>query len=1247
MQIDLSRWSPAQQDAILSREGNLLVSAGAGSGKTSVLVERVVHAVVGPTALDINQLLIVTFTEAAAAEMRQRIALRLQHLYEAARLTGRDDLSRHLERQLMLLEQAHISTLHSFCLEIVRRNFLFLQRDPKWNLLDDESGRMMRTELVAALVESTLSRGDGAAYAQLISRYGGDVAQFVGLLLRIHNFTRSQVDPDGWLSEMAKAYRDAETQSLQEVLWHAAFSAWVQRAVGDALLAAGQGAKAAGGDDELSKYADNLLEMTALLESTKRALGESNWSSVAAHLQALSSLKSPRAKDVPAKQQVVDCRKRVIAILEPVFEVLSRGEPALLGDICNLAEDMERLSLLVSTFEHDYQERKRERGVLDFNDLEHLALAVLRDRKSGEWYRVSENYREVFVDEYQDTSPIQDAIVQSVAGIHANVFVVGDIKQSIYRFRMAEPQLFMDKYTSYSEHHKGRVIDLRDNYRSRDDVVNAVNFFFEQIFQTEFGGLHYDERNRMYAGAKYPENSNIDASLSLPVEFHLVERSVDYMEDENEEYGKVTAIEKEAQVIATRIRKWMGGDGKPPRQVWDATLGAYRAMAFRDVAILLRSARGRVAPMLAVLARNGIPAYGATSSGFYDALETKWVMAALRAIDNPRRDVDFTTLLRSPIAGFSDEDLALIRTHHNGRFYTAFQSVYRLEATEHGELRKRVRRFQQQFLKWRRLSRRAGVAEVLYRVLEDTGLLFYLQGMTNGDVRKANVELFIDKARAYDETSFDGVYGFVDRLRQLEEQNVDAGEARTLGEHEDVVRIMTIHHSKGLEFPVVFVADCGKIFYRPAQERSFLLHARLGLAAVFVDMQHRQRWRTVPLLAIEEADYREMLEEEARVLYVAVTRAREHLVIVASATNVEKRLAKVVDSWDPAVLSLPTSTLLAAHSYLDWLLPALLRHRDGQSLRAHADSAMPVVVREDAVFQHSSRFCVKLWNLPNTDKIQGPLDEVPVEVDLPSLRLRGELVESLIQDKPELSIDLPWRLNTLVGKETTPGKISATELRRIWNAKSAKEKQTGGKRWMTSASARHLLSVPEFATSASTPISGNVTGTAFHAVMQYIAFGADPNPEFINKALDELVTTAKIEPNQRSMVDVLQIITFLTSPIGRRLSQASTVLREQPYYSRIELDNGQFVVNQGVIDVVAKDDEGWFIVDYKTDKVRIEDVQQKALEYRAQVAAYVHALESSFHPQVNDVNIQAYIHFVLPGVSVAVESFDVKRIFAL
>lgn len=1241
------KWSSAQSQAIVTQNRNLVISAGAGSGKTAVLVERVLQLLEADATLHIEHFLVMTFTEAAAGEMRQRLADGLHaRMAEAQKRQASSELAR-LRREIEALWQAQISTIHSFCLDIVSRNALLLNLAPNFRLLDENERRVQLISIAERIVEQSLAgEASHAVREMMVQLRLTDVRHLVRVLLRLYELARSQVSPNEWLHQVAKAY-PANPDKLADTPLAVPFYAWIDENLEMADQYFTRAAEIAFHIEELEKYSAWLQEACARLQQAKTAVNAADIDAAADALYFWISGKSPSTRYKGSEaQQVKSLREAGNKIIKKIAAVVVRGESALLADVVQLSPHVDMLCQLTSDLLTESEAHKQAHGVLDFNDLEHLAFAVLKHPDAGEATRLQHVFRHVFVDEYQDTSPIQDALVDIVTQNQDNLFAVGDVKQSIYRFRMAEPGLFLRRYGAYQAGQGGLAIDLIENYRSQREIVSFINFTFAQLFREETTDFAYDDHARMVSAASYPRAATDDAAL---VEVHLMERSTrdDEVDDESSETNEqvdLSAIEREAQVVARRVNEMLAQDNV---QVWDKSLGLMRPIVPKDIAVLLRSGRGALNTVLDVLRARGIDATASTSTGFYDALEVKWLLAALRVIDNPQDDVAVVTFLRSPLCGWDENMLAAVRLVHRGSFWDALNKLRRQAGEELETLLPSVSKDALAALKsaanvvcervalWRVKSRRVGVCELLQQVVVDTECLQYFDGMTRGQARRANVAQLLKVARAYDErTGYAGLFGFVQQCEREDAADLDLGAATPTVE--DAVQVMTIHRSKGLEFPVVFVIDLGKQF-RLTQEDMYL-NRTYGVGIVAYDQATQQRWHTMSSIAVSHAERRATLAEEARILYVALTRARERLILVGSAQDLVKKLDVALYAHDQHRQALLPGAFMQAKSYMDWLLPVFLRHPKAQSVHRLLDGSVwdrhvwsteagdvhfQVYVDDNAQMHNP--------NLPNVERedtsaadeaiqdwYQLIADAAAVATDVSSIHIIEDAEEAV---------------------QSLYGKVSATDMRRLHVALMQNDKQRPAR-----GAAASLLEDPVFVRPDTT--TPREEGVAFHQFMQRVPLPIGDTPSDVMAALADLVKRGVLAEETARVVNVQQATNFLQSPLGKRMREAVHIYREQPFFHRIDApvhqqDGTMPIVVQGVIDCLIEEEHEWVVIDYKTDNVNQLEAVNQANEYTAQVATYLEALK----PLTRTKPVRAYLYFVRADTAIEVPPMRLPDVF--
>ncbi|WP_322904923.1 helicase-exonuclease AddAB subunit AddA [Paenibacillus campi] len=991
---EASTWTEDQWKAVSLRGNNLLVAAAAGSGKTAVLVERIIQQVTDPNhPLDVERMLVATFTKAAATEMRQRIRAALD----------REVLNRptdeRLRRQLALLGQASITTLHSFCMEVIQRYYAMIPLDPGFRIASEHECAMLREELLEELFEDKYTEEeerDNKQFHRLINWFGGERSDDAALQLveRLYHFARSHPWPEHWLRETARAFNVQDVQQLEQSVWVeqimsdlgmalAGLEALLRQAIETALQPGGPAA-----------YAETLHADLQLVHHLQDAVMSKPWSELYPVFEQITfgKLKSMRKSDeldVQLQETVKQLRETVKKSLGELGSLFfGRTAAEFAQELRESAPLMEELSELVIRFSERYQQEKQRHGWVDFSDLEHYALQVLRDPASTPEEIVPSaaalEYRarfdEVMLDEYQDTNSVQEQLVQLISReLPGNRFMVGDVKQSIYRFRLAEPGLFLQKYHDYRDDWSGagRRIDLSRNFRSRVQVVDAVNMLFRQLMNEKVAEIVYDQRAELVAGANYPDGHEAD----YEPEFWLLERGgADTSERGDDEasdsdtsvgadHAELEAARLEAQAIIVRVKEMTTPGGKP-LMIYDKSLDGLRAVEYRDMVILLRSTAVWAPLMLDELKLAGVPAYSDVEQGYFEAVEVDVMLSLLDIIDNPQQDIPFASVLRSPLVGLNEDELVQVRlARKQVTFYEAMTALLeasdtqrtandpivhpsanigegaleRSQATDewhdNAKLTAKLHRFHEQLQSWRAEAREGELGSLIWRIYRETGYIDWLGGLPGGVQRQHNLRMLYERALQFERaSSAQGLFRFLRFIRRLKDTGGDLGSAAG-GSEENAIRIMTIHKSKGLEFPVVFLAGMAKMFNMQDLNAPFLMHKELGFGPKFVDEDTRVSYPTLPNLAIRRRALKELLAEELRVLYVALTRPRDKLIMLATVKDLDKRIAAWSQVQSHPALELPDYVLSRARSYLDWLGPAFMRHRAARVFRERSEAA--------------------------------------------------------------------------------------------------------------------------------------------------------------------------------------------------------------------------------------------------------------------------------------------------------------------
>lgn len=1291
-----SRWTDEQWAAITEEGSHLLVAAAAGSGKTAVLVERIIRRIADPERpLEMDALLVATFTKAAAAEMKERIRRALEEALE------KDPGSRHLERQLALLPQATITTLHSFCMEVVQRYAPVIGLDPGFRIANDTEAELLRMDTLDELFEKRYEQeGENGALARLAELFGGERsdAPLHRLILQLHEFAGSHPWPAHWLRQMAAQFRTAEAASLPGSIWVQTLLGDVRLKLQGALFMLQGGLRLCGEPGGPAPYAGTLQEDIAVVERVLAALETSDWTAWQNAVVgcAFGRLKPCRGDQYdPGLQEQVkslrDAAKKSIGKLAEDW--LARTPERCAEEMRQLAPDMEAVAELVIEFGGLYEAAKRAKGLLDFGDLEHYALRILRDPASvpgaeipsaaAEAYR--NRFAEIYLDEYQDTNEVQETIVSLIARTDpGNVFMVGDVKQSIYRFRLAEPGLFMQKYKSYDLWNpdepeegepaeslpavalpvealpaEGLRIDLARNFRSRREILEAVNHVFRLIMREPVGEMDYDRRAELVYGEGYPADAG-EAGTPGPWDVELI--VLDAAEQAEEETPKpagesdqdpepdadeteeLEAAQAEARCIAAEIRRLMGGDpanGGEPFAVYDGKSGVYRPAQYRDMVILLRATSSLAPVFIEELKAAGIPAYADLATGYFAAVEVDVMLSLLSVIDNPRQDIPLAGVLRSPIVGLTADELARIRLcNRRGEFWDAVLAAQKDESLPE-RLRSIAATFVSRLEKWRDFARREPLGDLIWMLYRETGYYDFVGGMPGGMQRQANLRALVDRARNFESASrFRGLFRFLRFLRRMRESGADLGEARALGEGENVVRILSIHKSKGLEFPVVFAAGLGRGFNRQDLNGSFLMHKTLGFGPRMVELGTRVTYPTLPQLAIRRKLAAEMLAEEMRVLYVALTRPKEKLFLIGTV----KDAAKTWDSWRETALfcgakGMPDFAAASASCYLDWVGPAAVLA--GEAWKCRTVPAISYAAPA-AASGESAHELAGIWH----SVLRGE------RVDVPASAAGARIGEILSWRYPyEQAAKLAAKTSITSWKKRLAEQADTGERDRQDDEDGAMASRSDAEGWEMEEAApaadgnptasRHFtyrLRRPRFL--AENKLTPAEKGSAYHLVMQHLPLHEGIQEEDIAALLDKMEERLLLSPEQRKAVDPSSIAAFCRTPLFGRMCRADRVWRELPftygiparevYGDLLAREAGDTVIIQGVMDCLFAEQDSLVLIDYKTDVLKGRKAEEAAEQHRFQVEKYAESAERILGIPVKE----AYVYFFDGGAAV-------------
>ena len=1239
-------WTTEQQQVIDLRNRNILVSAAAGSGKTAVLVERIVKIITDKNhPVDIDHLLIVTFTNAAAAEMRERIGNAIEKALDEQ--PGNE----HLLRQLTLIHNAQITTIDSFCLYVVRNHFHEIDLEPNFRIGDEGELKLLREDVLGRVLEQNYEE-PSEAFSDFVEGYasGRTDAALNEMILQLYEFSRSYPWPEKWLDSFVGAYRIETREELDRAEWLAPLTENICFVLKDCEQLLKQALAITQQDDgpdmyekavqsDLEKY-EGLSRLTSFCELSG-ALSDIKYDRLASSrgfegdpdkLELVKSLRE-QAKDVVKKL----CRQYFFCSPEMMIEQLERTEPML-----------EEVVRLTKQFADEFAAAKRRKNLVDFHDVEHFALQILVDEETEKAKKTAEEFRDTFeeimIDEYQDSNEVQETLLRSISREERgenNIFMVGDVKQSIYRFRLARPELFMKKYDSYSlEESTTQRIDLHKNFRSREEVLTCTNDIFYKIMARSLGNVEYDAEAALYPGASYPVSADFIPEI-------LLADSNDELLEDTELTDKKTL---EAKIVAEEIKHLM-----KTQPVTDKAAGELRAARYSDIVILLRSLSGWADSLVEVLNGNGIPAHTVSSTGYFSTVEVQTVLSMLRLLDNPRQDIPMAAVLRSPMAGLTDEELAVLRLEDGSvPFHEAVlelaEGLYEedgqkeisdseadseadqkqgrnadgkkeddIETTAHRKLLKFYKKYRQ----LRQLVPDTPIHELIEIILRETGYGHYVAAMPAGSRRTANLNMLLEKAAAYEKTSYKGLFHFVRYIDELQKYDVDFGEADMVGENEDVVRIMSIHKSKGLEFPIVIVSGMGKNFNKQDTRSKMVLHPELGIGLDYMDGKKRIKSPTIAKKAIAKQIDLENLGEELRVLYVALTRAKEKLILTGTLKDAAEKLEfyrQQANLSKAADRPLSYLTREGASGYLDWILPAVLSYGDKYPIR--------IVEAAELVLDEVENQLEQNENL--TERIG--------EIKAADPQLVGQL-------KQRFSQRYPYQTDILRKNKYSVSELKHRAMRERFEAEQEETVPAFLEEPVTPTIP--LFIQREESVEQETPNRGALRGTAVHRVMECYDFASEKS---VHEQMEAMEKEEKITADMRALVKEQIVADFVSSETGRRMALAQrggALYREKPFvmgFTEEELENYGFGVGsntdsceniyektdsdqekeeqkkvrheedltliQGIIDVFWIEKDGIVLLDYKTD--RVQQAKELIDRYTTQLKLYADALERVF-----------------------------------
>ncbi len=1264
------QWTKEQEEVISLRDRNILVSAAAGSGKTAVLVERIIAKISrDQSPCDIDRLLVVTFTKAAASEMRSRIGAALEERLQE------EPENEHIARQASLLHSAQITTIDSFCQWILRNYFHVIDLDPVYRVGDETDLGIMKQEILEELIEEKYlhAREEGDEkflnFTNIFSP-GRTDKSIEDVVLTLYEKSTSYPFPEEWLGGLGKIYHSTTVEEMEGSLWMQELLGYVRRCAREYLGMARRALALCQEEGGPEPYREAVASDVVFLELLERAETYCQWEKLLAGFEAMK-LKAIRGKKADAvspekKGRVQSLRegylKKGIQDLKKKFFFQHPEE--MLSDMMQMREPVEELISLTLEFGRAYSARKREEQILDFSDMEHLALLVLTERgedggvmPSGTARELQQYFDEILTDEYQDSNEVQELLLTSLCGGEGEkpfLFMVGDVKQSIYKFRMARPEIFLHKYKTFSlEEGENQRIDLSRNFRSRAGVLESANWIFENIMQESLGGILYDEAAKLVPGMVFDACGH---PVGEKTELVLIEQK---SED-------VTLEKKslEAAAIGEKIRGMV--QGEDPLYVQGKH--GIRPVAYGDMAILLRSVTGWAEEFVGVLNDMGIPAFADTRTGYFNSLEVETILNFLHIIDNPRQDIPLAAVLRSYLGELTDEEMAWIGTMEGDLNYLDQLESY-LEKGEDAALREKIGGFMDRLNGYRSYGGTHSVYELLRKIYNETGYYQYMSAMPSGEKRRANLDILLQQSLEFARNGHRGIYGFSRYIESLQKSEVDFGEAVVDGENTNAVRIMTIHKSKGLEFPVVFVAGMGKQFNLMDARKSTVIDSEFGVGCDFVDLDLRVKQPTLAKRFIANQVVLGTLAEEIRVLYVALTRAKEKLVITGTASDVEKKM----DGWAERGGNMDFSALSSARTYLDWIAPVVVG-REGVAEGRDDLFQVEVLCPEDAVTteveEHKREMilCRELKDMDTTNVFDEEMrealerqgnyhypyqseSELPVKISVSELKRQAIIRAVQLEEEEGLS----WEeISRIVSEKSGKRKGDSDRKREEGQLNGRKQEEYSGRKEgricgpgqdifedrplqeadsskeskddVGESGGVEEIEIPRPAfLQGERELSGAARGTLYHMVMEHFPYekirncGGDWSEEDFDGYLEEMTVAGYMSPQEREVLDSGKFREFLASDIGGRMAQAhreGKLRLEQPFMMGLpareiypEQDSDAMIMVQGIIDAFFFQGEEIVLVDYKTDSARPGQEEELVEKYQAQLEYYAKALE--------------------------------------
>jgi len=1237
------KYTDEQWKAVTESGCNILVSAAAGSGKTAVLTERIIQKIINKeNPIDITSLLIVTFTDAATSEMRQRISAKLEDAFAEAEEKD-PALAEHISKQITLLNKSYISTIDSFCLNIVRQNFNLLDIDPNFRIIDNSENDIIKEEIIDELFEELYEKNEND-FVKFISFFSDNYPKYTDsnakkYIFGIYTYMQSMPNPFEWLDINTETFNFGGKDIFFETEWAKLIRKKVMSSFNKISIYTEKILNLFYSySDTGKKFIDSFEDLKSYLNKCEKILiGDfKNLQLLLNEKFKLIDLRTSKANPIneEIKNIVSELKKDLSDELSTFYVFLNYLSDKSIEMTKNTYPVMKTLNRIIKEFSKRFFNTKKEKFIFSFNDISHLALEVLTDENgnpSETAIEFQDKFDEIIMDEYQDVSELQESVLSLVSRKNklSNRFMVGDIKQCIYGFRLANPYLFAKKYETYTTDflkgkNNGLRIDLSKNFRSRECILSAINFIFKQIMTKEFSGIDYDENAMLYYGADFPpppENINI----SDCVEFELINsdkiedeentiNSNNYDESDSSENNNLNDLmntELELLVIANKIEYMINTE---KLHIYDKDLKKYRPVQYKDIVILAFSVKDISIVIQDIFSQKKIPFSAKTKGNFFDSLEVSVILSFLSIIDNPYQDIELFTVLHSPVYSFTFEDLAKIKALLPEKyFYTAILRYITAEnKNRETSIAKKINVFLDDFEKWKNISLNATINELLQTIYDDTDYYNYVGILPNGNLRRENLKLLQEKAVKFEKMNSKGLFKFIKYIEKIKKTNFSENETISLEEN-NVVTVTNIHQSKGLEYPVLFLCSLSKKFNFNIDEA--FVDKNLGIGVKFKDIENNVKFNTISQYSIYMKYKNEIIAEEIRLLYVALTRAKEKLILVGNIKNFEKTICGFLKNSKTPNKQFSYDFIENIKNFMEIIVCSLARHKMGEPLRKLYNSEYII---NDELYNDCSS-----WKINITDRsVLNIAEKHTIEQ---KKQLYNELLNlDIKKDYSGLKEEIKRRLNWVYPNceiKNIPIITSISEIKR--------------KMYEDEEYIPTTLPSPNF-TKEYTGLSAAQKGTAVHIVLEHIDFNINYNLQKVKKHIEKLVKMNLLSKQEAESINTEKILKFLSSEIVKRIKSSNSVHRETPFvmglspyevlgseYINVNSNDNNVLVH-GIIDLYFEENNNLILLDYKTDYIENNDTEKILNKYKIQINLYKKALELSTGKKVTESGLYLF-----------------------